>query len=109
MPCRSSTNLIFWTVAQTAKVTPLAIGEPGCCKPQTVEAFARAISRQCCTLVGSLREPADVGDALLPDTVWKLAACNPPGSTPCAPRGGWGNCLRQQNGQRERTNPVVRK
>ncbi len=100
-----------------------------------MEAFARATGRQCYTLIGSLREPADiggypypvqgefpymavmppkwaqdcqhgqwvlfldelttcpppvqaallgviaenrVGDATLPDTVWKVAACNPP-------------------------------
>jgi len=135
MPCRSSPNLIFWTVAQTGKVTPLVSGPPGCGKSRTVEAFARAMHRQCYTLIGSLREPADVGgypypvqgenpymavmppkwaqdcqhgqhvlfidelttcppavqaallgviaenrvgDAVLPDTVWKLAACNPP-------------------------------
>jgi hypothetical protein len=135
MPCKTTPNLIFWTVAQTGKVTPLVSGPPGCGKSRSVEAFARAMSRQCYTLIGSLREPADVGgypypvhgdrpymavmppkwaqdcqngqwvlfldelttcppavqaallgviaenrvgDALLPDTVWKLAACNPP-------------------------------
>jgi hypothetical protein len=135
MVCRSTPNLIFWTVAQTGKVTPLVSGPPGCGKSRTIEAFARAMSRQCYTLIGSLREPADVGgypypvhgeqpymavmppkwaqdcqhghwvlfldelttcppavqaallgviaenrvgDAVLPDTVWKLAACNPP-------------------------------
>jgi hypothetical protein len=135
MPCRTTPNLIFWTVAQTGKVTPLVSGSPGCGKSRTIEAFARAMSRQCYTLIGSLREPADVGgypypvhgeqpymavmppkwaqdcqrgqwvlfldelttcppavqaallgviaenrvgDAVLPDTVWKLAACNPP-------------------------------
>ena len=135
MPCKTTPNLIFWTVAQTGKVTPLVSGPPGCGKLRSVEAFARAMSRQCYTLIGSLREPADVGgypypvhgdrpymavmppkwaqdcqngqwvlfldelttcppavqaallgviaenrvgDALLPDTVWKLAACNPP-------------------------------
>lgn len=61
MPCRSSPNLIFWTVAQTGKVTPLVSGPPGCGKSRTVEAFARAMKRQCYTLIGSLREPADIG------------------------------------------------
>lgn len=135
MPCRSSPNLIYWTVAQTGRVTPVTSGPPGCGKSRTVEAFARAMHRQCYTLIGSLREPADiggypypvqgenpymavmppkwaqdcqsgqhvlfidelttcppavqaallgviaenrVGDTTLPDTVWKLAACNPP-------------------------------
>ena len=32
MSCRSSPNLIFWTVAQTGKVTPLVSGPPGCGK-----------------------------------------------------------------------------
>ncbi len=135
MVCRSTPNLVFWTVAQTGKVTPLVSGAPGCGKSRSVEAFARATGRQCYTLIGSLREPADiggypypvhgefpymavmppkwaqdcqqgqwvlfldelttcpppvqaallgviaenrVGDTTLPDTVWKVAACNPP-------------------------------
>ena len=41
MSCRSSPNLIFWTVAQTGKVTPLVSGPPGCGKSRTVEAFAK--------------------------------------------------------------------
>ena len=61
MPCKTTPNLIFWTVAQTGKVTPLVSGPPGCGKSRTIEAFARAMSRQCYTLIGSLREPADVG------------------------------------------------
>ena len=61
MPCKTTPNLIFWTVAQTGKVTPLVSGPPGCGKLRSVEAFARAMSRQCYTLIGSLREPADVG------------------------------------------------
>ena len=61
MACRSSPNLIFWTVAQTGKVTPLVSGPPGCGKSRTVEAFAKAMGRQCYTLIGSLREPADIG------------------------------------------------
>ena len=61
MPCKTTPNLIFWTVAQTGKVTPLVSGPPGCGKSRSVEAFARAMSRQCYTLIGSLREPADVG------------------------------------------------
>ena len=135
MVCRTTPNLVFWTVAQTGKVTPLVSGPPGCAKSRTIEAFARAMQRQCYTLIGSLREPADVGgypypiqgerpymavmppkwaqdcqqghwvlfldelttcppavqaallgviaenrvgDCTLPDTVWKLGACNPP-------------------------------
>jgi hypothetical protein len=135
MSCKTTPNLIFWTVAQTSKVTPLVSGPPGCGKSRTVEAFARAVGRQCYALIGSLREPADiggypypvqgehpymavmppkwaqdmqygqhvlfidelttcppavqaallgviaenrVGDAILPETVWKMAACNPP-------------------------------
>ncbi len=61
MPCKTTPNLIFWTVAQTGKVTPLVSGPPGCGKSRTVEAFARAMSRPCYTLIGSLREPADIG------------------------------------------------
>ena len=54
-------NLIFWTVAQTGKVTPLVSGPPGCGKSRTFEAFAKAMGRRCYTLIGSLREPADIG------------------------------------------------
>ena len=61
MPCKTTPNLIFWTVARTGKVTPLVSGPPGCGKSRSVEAFARAMSPQCYTLIGSLREPADVG------------------------------------------------
>ena len=135
MVCKSTPNLVFWTVAQTGKVTPLVSGPPGCGKSRSVEAFAQAVRRQCYTLIGSLREPADiggypypvsgespymavmppkwaqdcqhgqwvlfvdelttcpppvqaallgviaenrVGDTTLPETVWKMAACNPP-------------------------------
>jgi hypothetical protein len=135
MNCKTTPNLVFWTVAQTGKVTPLVSGPPGCGKSRSVEAFARAVQRHCYTLIGSLREPADiggypypvqgelpymavmppkwaqdcqrgnwvlfidelttcpppvqaallgviaenrVGDTTLPDTVWKMAACNPP-------------------------------
>ncbi|MGA7700705.1 MAG: AAA family ATPase [Thermoguttaceae bacterium] len=49
MPCKTTPNLIFWTVAQTGKVTPLVSGPPGCGKSRTVEAFARAMSRPCYT------------------------------------------------------------
>ncbi len=61
MPCRTTPNLIFWTVAQTGKVTPLVSGPPGCGKSRTIEAFAGAMGRQCYTLLVSLREPADIG------------------------------------------------
>ena len=61
MVCKSTPNLAFWTVAQTGKVTPLATGPPGCGKSRGVEAFARAAGRQCYILIGSLREPADIG------------------------------------------------
>jgi len=36
---RSTPNLVFWTVAQTGKVTPLVSGPPGCGKSRSVEAF----------------------------------------------------------------------
>ena len=29
MPCKTTPNLIFWTVAQTGRVTPLVSGPPG--------------------------------------------------------------------------------
>jgi len=61
MPCRSSPNLILWTVAQTARLTPKVEGPPGCGKTKTIEAFARAMNRRCYALIGSLREPTDIG------------------------------------------------
>jgi hypothetical protein len=129
---------VFWTLAQTGRLTPLVMGQPGCGKSRSVEAFAAAMGRQCYTLIGSIREPTEiggypypvqredysymavmppkwaqdcmigqwvlffdelttcpppvqaallgviaenrVGDTTLPDTVWKVAACNPPDS-----------------------------
>ena len=34
MSCRSSPNLIFWTVAQTGKVTPLVPARPAVASPE---------------------------------------------------------------------------
>ena len=59
MPCRSSPNLLFWTMIQTAELTPKVEGEPGCGKSDSIEAFAKAIGRRCYPLVGSLLEPTD--------------------------------------------------
>ncbi len=57
----SSPNLCYWTIAQTGMVVPKAEGMPGTTKTKSVEAFARAMGRRCYTLIGSLREPADIG------------------------------------------------
>ncbi len=56
-----SPNLAYWTVAQTGQVVPLCSGIPGVGKTQMAEAFARATGRPCYTLIGSIREPGDVG------------------------------------------------
>ena len=52
-------NQAFFIAAQ-AGVTPLAVGIPGGAKSAIIHAFARAAGRQCYTLIGSLREPADI-------------------------------------------------
>ena len=57
----SSPNLCYWTIAQTGMVTPKAEGMPGTTKTKSIEAFARAMGRRCYALIGSLREPADIG------------------------------------------------
>ncbi len=54
-------NEVYWAIAQTSMVVPKAEGMPGTAKTKTVEAFARATGRPIYTLIGSLREPADVG------------------------------------------------
>ncbi len=56
----SRPNLAYFICAQSG-VTPLATGLPGVGKTATVQAFARATGRPCYTLIGSLRDPADVG------------------------------------------------
>ena len=58
---KSSPNLAYWTILQTGRVTPLAVGKPGMAKSKSAEAFARATGRQIYTLIGSLREPSDIG------------------------------------------------
>jgi len=57
----STPNLCYWTIAQTGRVVPLVSGIPGVAKTKTTEAFARAVDRPCYTLIGSIREPGDVG------------------------------------------------
>ncbi len=61
MVCRSTPNLVFWTVAQTGRVTPIATSLPGAAKSRCVEAFGRAVSRKTYILIGSLRTPEDIG------------------------------------------------
>lgn len=54
-------NSAYWIAAQTGRVVGKAEGYPGAAKTASVEAFGRAIGRPVYTLIGSLREPADVG------------------------------------------------
>lgn len=53
-------NAAFWIACQTGK-TPLALGTPGVGKSAQITAFAKACGRQLYVLIGSLRDPADVG------------------------------------------------
>ena len=53
-------NEAYWIAAQTG-LTPLAIGMPGVAKTQLNYAFARAVQRPMYTLIGSLRDPGDIG------------------------------------------------
>lgn len=55
-----STNAAYWIAAQ-AGVVPLGSGMPGVGKTQTVYAFAKKLNRPVYTLIGSLRDPADIG------------------------------------------------
>ena len=59
MPCKSTPNLLYYTMMQTGELCPKGVGKPGCGKSESAEAFARAMGRQCFTLVGSLLEPTD--------------------------------------------------
>lgn len=61
-----SHNAAFFIAAQ-AGVTPLAVGMPGCAKSASMLAFARATNRRIYTLIGSLRDPADIGGYPHPD------------------------------------------
>lgn len=60
-------NTAFFIAAQ-AGVTPLATGAPGMAKTASIQAFARSVGRKCYTLIGSLRDPADVGGYPYPVT-----------------------------------------
>ena len=66
---KSAPNLAYWTIIQSGRVTPLAVGKPGMAKSKSAEAFARATGRQIYTLIGSLREPSDIGGYPNPQTV----------------------------------------
>lgn len=59
-------NASFFISAQ-AGVCPLAIGMPGAAKTAVTQAFARGLGRRAYTLIGSIREPADVGGWPQPD------------------------------------------
>lgn len=53
-------NEAYWICAQTG-VNPKAEEKPGMGKSKGVYAFARAVGRKVYTLIGSLRDPADIG------------------------------------------------
>lgn len=53
-------NEALWISAQSKRPV-LAIGEPGVGKTAITEAFAKKLKRHYCCLVGSLRDPADIG------------------------------------------------
>jgi hypothetical protein len=60
MPCKSTPNLVAFTLAQAG--VPVEIeGEPGGAKTFSWYAFAKALNRGIYTIIGSLREPADIG------------------------------------------------
>ena len=61
MPCPSYPNLVAWTCLQTGRVTPKVEGPPGCGKSRSIEAFAKALGRNCYPLIGSIRAPEDIG------------------------------------------------
>jgi len=53
-------NLAYWIAAQ-AGCNPYAEGKPGTGKTRQTQAFNRAMGREMYTLIGSLRDPADIG------------------------------------------------
>lgn len=55
-----SVNTAYWLCAQTG-VNEVATGMPGTCKSQTIYSFAQTVGRRVYTLIGSLRDPADIG------------------------------------------------
>ena len=63
-----SVNIPYWICAQCGLV-PLAIGAPGVAKTASAAAFAKAIGAELYVLIGSLREPADIGGYPYPTTV----------------------------------------
>lgn len=65
-------NTAYYVLAQTGR-TPLAIGAPGTGKSQSNYGFARKMCRQCYTMIGSLRDPADVGGYPYPGEINTVA------------------------------------
>src|SRR3990167_5082026 len=54
-------NDVFWSVLQTGEVFGHAWDGPGTMKTRSIEVVNRALGRQMYTLIGSIREPADIG------------------------------------------------
>lgn len=59
-------NRAYFLAAQTG-LCPLAIGLPGAAKTASINAFAKATGRRVYVLIGSLRDPADIGGYPYPD------------------------------------------
>lgn len=70
-------NLIPWTVIQTGTVTPHVRGTVGVGKTSIANSFAKAVDRHLYTLIGSLREPADIGGYPYPIHVERTSERDP--------------------------------
>ena len=54
-------NWAYWLAGQTGELVPKAEGTPGVGKTQIAYAFTKALSRKVYTLIGSLKEPPEIG------------------------------------------------
>ena len=61
MPVPITPNLCAWTTIQSGLITPHVRGTFGVAKTSSVYAFCKAMDRVPYVLLGSLREPADIG------------------------------------------------
>lgn len=65
MPTANPNNAFF--IAAQAGVVPKAEGIPGCAKTAIINAFAKKLGRRCYVVIGSIRDPADIGGYPFPE------------------------------------------
>lgn len=82
MPIRVSPNMAFM-IAMQSGVPACVKGPPGCAKTATIYAIGRATNRFTYTMLGSIRDPSDVGGAPFPGTIEVVGRDGKPRTAEC--------------------------